>query len=97
MCFLVSSRTIADELGWQIRDAAGDALTGLIPPMEVAQVCTDLLKGIESSSENEVSLTAHLHLYTGSRKSISAPRSPRPSPSTSGGFGPARVERPDLS
>lgn len=39
----------------QIRDAAGDALTGLIPPLEVAGVCVDLLKGVETCPENEVS------------------------------------------
>lgn len=38
----------------QIRDAAGDALTGLISPMDVPSVCTSLLDGVEQCAENEV-------------------------------------------
>lgn len=41
-------------LAAQIRDAAGDALTGLISPAEVAATVLSLLDGVESCAENEV-------------------------------------------
>lgn len=38
----------------QIRDAAGDALTGLVSPAEVATTALSLLAGVENCVENEV-------------------------------------------
>lgn len=42
----------------QIRDAAGDALTGLIPPSQVSAKCESILNGIQrdlsSINKNEV-------------------------------------------
>ncbi|KAL8286526.1 hypothetical protein RQP46_004543 [Phenoliferia psychrophenolica] len=38
---------------WKIRDAAGDALTGIVPPAEVAAVTIELLSGLETCKENE--------------------------------------------
>ncbi|KAI5474356.1 DNA polymerase gamma subunit 1 [Pseudohyphozyma bogoriensis] len=39
---------------WKIRDAAGDALTGLVPPSDVVAVCLGLLDGVETCPQNEI-------------------------------------------
>ena len=39
---------------WKIRDAAGDAMTGLIPASEASGVCVRLLGKVEGCKENEL-------------------------------------------
>ncbi|KAK4700043.1 thyroid adenoma-associated protein, partial [Phenoliferia sp. Uapishka_3] len=53
---------------WKIRDAAGDALTGLVSPSEVASVTIELLTGVQDCKENELHgrLVGALRLLEGS-------------------------------
>lgn len=39
----------------QIRDKAADALTALVPALEIVSTCLDILVDVESCRENEVS------------------------------------------
>jgi hypothetical protein len=43
----------------KIRDAAGDALTGLVSVAETPSFCLRLLEGLEDCGANEVSLPIH--------------------------------------
>ncbi|SGZ26074.1 BQ5605_C024g09829 [Microbotryum silenes-dioicae] len=51
--FIKIVRACATSRVWKIRDAAGDALTGLVQARAVASVCIDLLVGIDTLGENE--------------------------------------------
>lgn len=67
----------------QIRDAAGDALTGLVSPAEVGKVCLRTLEAVETCGENEVrSLLCQaasdqplISLFIASRSSRASPAS----------------------
>ncbi|SCV70448.1 BQ2448_1842 [Microbotryum intermedium] len=51
--FIPIVRACATSRVWKIRDAAGDALTGLVQARAVASVCIDLLAEIDTLGENE--------------------------------------------
>ncbi|KAM0786330.1 hypothetical protein ACM66B_001803 [Microbotryomycetes sp. NB124-2] len=52
--FIPIVRKCAKSRVWKIRDVAGDALTGLVPTLQVASVCVDILSDLEGKTENEM-------------------------------------------